>query len=89
MLEHGPAQGAEVRRMLGRTGSFASMPLHTDLVGRERCTVVPSALVTMLPGTPHALTVTTPQANQGSEPSGINEPTFRTARFRAVRPTSS
>ena len=76
MLEHGPAPGAEVRRMLGRTGSFASMPLHTDLVGRERCTVVPSALVTMLPGTPHALTVTTRRLTKVPSPLESTNPPF-------------
>ncbi len=39
MLEHGPDQGANIRWLLGRTGSFTAITTEVDLAGRDRCTV--------------------------------------------------
>jgi release factor glutamine methyltransferase len=39
VLEHGFAQGAAIRELLGRQGSFDSISTHVDLAGLDRMTV--------------------------------------------------
>lgn len=39
MLEHGPDQGPDIRRLMGRMGCFTAVATRLDLAELERCTV--------------------------------------------------
>ena len=39
MLEHGSAQGPDIRCLLGSMGCFTEVSTHMDLAGLERCTI--------------------------------------------------